>query len=302
MRVLLTGATGFVGRHVLPALAEAGHDVHAVSSRQGGPRDPRATWHQADVLQPLKVQSLLESVQADGMVHLAWHATPPDYWHSNLNLSWVAATVGLLEAFAANGGKRVVAVGTCAEYDWRYGYCTERFTPLCPATLYGRAKLATASVLEAYGNPGGMSAAWARLFFLFGPHEHSSRLVPSLVNDLLSSKPARCRSATAVRDFLHVDDAARAIVALFNSDVSGPVNIGSGVPIVTGALARGVAAQLGRPEFVETDNSTGEAPFVVANVQRLREEVGWVPSRSFEVALAEAVSWWSSHLQRGPVS
>ena len=148
---------------------------------------------------------------------------------------------------------------------------------MCPATLYGRAKLATASVLEAYGNPGGMSAAWARLFFLFGPHEHSSRLVPSLVNDLLSSKPARCRSATAVRDFLHVDDAARAIVALFNSDVSGPVNIGSGVPIVTGALARGVAAQLGRPEFVETDNSTGEAPFVVANVQRLREEVGWVP-------------------------
>ena len=293
-RVLVTGARGFIGRHVIAALADLDVEVHAVTSCAAPPEADRCTWHIADLLDPMQRDRLAAHVGADTLLHAAWCATPPDYWRHPDNLRWLSATAELVRAFAANGGRRVVGVGTCAEYDWRYGYCTENLTPLAGRSLYSIAKAATGQVLEAYGAETGLSAAWGRLFFLLGPHDSPLRFVPSLVRDLNAGRQARCAAGSHVRDFLHVGDAASALIALLRSDVTGPVNIGSGIPVRLADVARGVAARLSRPELLTIDDGPSAHAVVVANVSRLRDEVRWTPSRDLSAALDETVAWWRS--------
>ena len=293
-RVLVTGARGFVGRQVIAALARLDVEVHAVASSAPPADIDRCTWHIADLLDPAHRDRLVAGVGADTLLHAAWCATPPDYWRHPDNLRWLSATAELLRAFASNGGRRVVGVGTCAEYDWRHGYCTENVTPLGGRTLYSAAKAATGQVLEAYGAETGLSAAWGRLFFLLGPHDSPVRFVPSLVRDLNAGRSARCTSGSHVRDFLHVSDAAAALVALLRSEVTGAVNIASGIPVRLADVAEGVARRLGRPELLTIDDGPSEHALVVANVARLRDEVGWTPSRDLSAALDDTVAWWRS--------
>jgi nucleoside-diphosphate-sugar epimerase len=258
------------------------------------PADGSIAWHRADLLDDHDRRTLVAGVRADALVHLAWCAKPPAYWRDPDNLRWVGATLELVRAFASCGGTRVVGAGTCAEYDWRYGLCTEGLTPVNAATLYGASKAACGAVLDAYGRDAGISAAWARLFFLFGPHDSAVRLIPSLVASLSAGEPARCTAGGHYRDFLPVEDAAAAIVALLQTDVTGPVNVGSGTPRSVASMARAVASCLGRETLLTVDEAVSEAPLVTASIERLHREVGWRPTREFAAALESTVRWWAS--------
>jgi nucleoside-diphosphate-sugar epimerase len=297
-RVLLTGAGGFVGRHLTPLLAEAGWDVHAVSTR--GPREGSGvTWHQADLLEAVDRERLVGSVGARALVHLAWMSKPPGYWTDPENVRWLAGTLELARLFRERGGERLVGAGTCAEYDWRASPCVERSTPLTSRTLYGVTKAACGTVLERFGGQTGMSVAWGRLFFIFGPHDSPLRLVPSLVRDLAAGRPARCNAGSHARDFLHVADAASALVALLESDVTGPVNIGSGVSMYIGDVARRVASVLRRPSLLTVDAGPAEDTLVLADVTRLRDEVGWRASPDTMARLDDTIEWWRSTTEAG---
>jgi nucleoside-diphosphate-sugar epimerase len=284
----VTGARGFIGRHVVQALATSGHDIHAVTS--GNAAVPNTcTWHRADLLDAAQRRALVTAARADALLHLAWHAKPPDYWHDRSNLHWLAASLELVREFHEQGGTRVVAVGTCAEYDWSHGRCIERVTPLAARSLYGVTKAACGTVLEAYGDAAGLSVAWARLFFLLGPHDSPVRLVPSIIERLRAGQPAHCRAGALLRDFLYVGDAAAALAALVDSPVTGPVNIGSGTATRVGDLATAVARRLGRGDLLQVDDNAPEDAIVVADIGRLRDEVGWLPSVSLDDAVDRTI-------------
>ena len=152
---------------------------------------------------------------------------PGKYWTSRENLKWVRASLSLYEAFVAAGGRRVVMGGSSAEHQWTADVCREAQTPLAPRTYDGTCKHALETIVSADAAQAGISAAWARFFFLYGPHEHPARLVSSVVLALLRDDVARCTWGTQRRDFLHVADAAGATVGLLDSDVRGAVNVGS---------------------------------------------------------------------------
>lgn len=304
-RVLLTGATGFVGRHALEALealVERGDEVHAVHSTSAPVGTaPTVQWHRADLLDETARNALLDAVRPTHLLHLAWFAVPGEFWRSPENRRWVEASVGLVRSFAAGGGQRVVLASTCAVYDWSFGVCSEESTPLEPSTVYGECKLSLERAVSSLGADTGLSSASGRLFFLYGPYEDERRLVPSVVRALLRAEPAPVTTGTQARDFLHVRDAASALVELLGSELEGPVNIGSGVALEVRELVARIGSAIGRPDLIRfgaVEPQVDEPPLVVADVGRVRRELGWRPALELDEGLAQTIAWWRAQRTR----
>lgn len=297
-RVLVTGATGFVGSNALPLLTNRFDEVHAVSRKRDEDSEG-VRWHRADLLNPSEGASLLAGVRPTHLLHFAWFVEHGAFWTSPENDRWVEASLELVRAFRDAGGERVVAAGTCAEYDVSRGVCSERDTPLEPWTPYGVAKHAFHRRLEELAARTGLSAAWGRIFFLYGPREHPDRLVASVTRRLLSGERAATTEGSQVRDFLHVQDVADAFVTLLASDVTGPVNVASGRPVSIGDLVTSIAEKLSRADLLDrgaVPTPAGEPPLLVADVGRLANEVGWTPRYDLDSGLDQTIAWWRSQL------
>lgn len=300
-RVLITGGTGFVGAPCVRAALERGAEVH-VLARNERDSPPGVRFHAADLFDRQKVNEVMRAVRPTHLLHLAWIATPGVYWTSPENERWVDASIELLDEFTEAGGKRAVLTGTCAEYDWTGdGVCREHDTPIDPATLYGQCKDELRCLTEGLTANHGPSLAWARLFFLYGPGEHPARLVPSVARPLLAGQPAECTEGAQRRDFLHVDDAADALVSLLFSEITGPVNVASGVAVSVREVVERIGVATGRPELVRfgvRPTPPGDPPLLVADVTRLRTELGWAPRVGLADGLARTVAWWRDSLGR----
>lgn len=289
-RVLVTGATGFVGRPTVDALAASGAwEVHACARRPDRTSAQGVHWHQADLLAPDGPESLFQLIRPTHLVHLAWHVEPGAFWTDPGNVGWVEATLRLARAFTSAGGRRMLAVGSCAEYGPCEGSCMEATTPLRPSTLYGACKSATGQVLQAWGSQVGVDVVWARLFNLFGPREAPGRLVPDIVSALRAGEPVALSAGTQVRDYMHVSDAAAALVHVLSSDLVGAVNVGSGRGVAVREVAETLGEVLGRPEllmFGQRTSAPDDAAGVVADVTRLRSS-GWQPRLSLREGLLD---------------
>lgn len=310
-RVLVTGAGGFIGRWSVPALQGLGYETHAVLSsrpREVPPELDGATVHHCDLFDDAAVDGLLNRVQPSHLLHFAWIATPGEYWQSADNVRWLEASRHLMQRFAACGGHRTVMAGTCAEYDWsRADVCDEFSTPLADSagsvpSLYAASKIQMHRALAEFAARQRISYAWGRVFFQFGPYEYPQRLVPSVIRHLLRSEEAPCSEGGQVRAFLHVTDLAEAFVQLLQSNVEGPVNMGSAERISVAGLIEKIAQKTPRPDLVRLGarRSAEEPPLLVPRVERLYNEVKWRPRLSLDAGLSETVSWWQSHLDWQP--
>jgi nucleoside-diphosphate-sugar epimerase len=302
-RVLVTGASGCVGRAAVPELVRRGWDVHAVSSREITNASPDVVWHRANLLDTTDVQRVVTAVRPTHLLHLAWYVAPGRWASAPDNFAWVKASLDLLDAFRTAGGRRVVSAGSCLEYDWDFGYCSEASTPCAPHTIYGTCKHALERLTQAFSQAHGFSSAWGRIFFLYGPHEHPDRLIAHVVRSLLNGEPARCSHGNQIRDYLFVRDVANAFVALLESDVEGPLNVASGRPIALKDLVMRAGTRIGRPELVQLGAipaAPTDAPLVVANVSRLHASLDWRPAFDLERGLDETIEWWRQQRQVGP--
>ena len=295
-RILVTGATGCIGRHAVPQLVGRGWDVHALSSRSSPPALDGVTWHAADLLEPGASARAVAAIQPEALLHLAWYVAPGRWAVAPENLDWVPASLELVRAFAEAGGKRLVVAGSGLEYDWSYGYCSEVRTPCRPHTLYGTCKHALHLMVEDYAGRVGLSAAWARAFFLYGPHEHPDRLIAFVIRSLLKGQRAACSHGLQIRDYLFADDVAAAFVALVERpDVRGAINIASGQPITLRALASRAGELLGGLEMIDfgaIPAAPTDMPLVVGDVTRLTTDLGWTPSFDLDRGLARTIEWW----------
>jgi nucleoside-diphosphate-sugar epimerase len=298
--VFLTGVTGFIGAHIARALLAEGVEVHALI------RPDSDRWRIADIAEALHLipgelsapesfAAALRQARPAVCIHAAWDTTPGAYLNSPHNIDLVQASLTLARLLPEVGCARFVGLGTCIEQDTSFGHLSEA-TPLKPQTLYGASKASLYLMLQQMG----LSFAWARIFQPYGPFERPGRLVPQVIASLHAGQPIDTTSGAQIRDFLHVQDIAGAVVTLARAEVQGAVNIGSG----QGRSIRDALTLIGEHlnalpliRFGARPQRPGEPPFIVANPARLQSELNWRPAMTFEQGIAQTIDWWLAYLK-----
>ena len=257
-RVLVTGATGFIGSAVVRRLRRDGHEVVAPGSRE------------LDLLSAT-ADELSEAVDRSGAthcIHTAWYTNHADYLVHGVNRQWLEASRRLTRACR---NIRFAGLGTCLEHD------------PAPPTLYARCKR------ELFESLAGDSA-WARVFFVYGPGDRAGRLIPGMLDSFRRGERAGPKFGGLRRDYIHVDDLAGQIVSIANSDLRGSIDVGTGeAPTLSEIFAAGAVA-FGHPELAEANDETGGQPPVIrADISRFRTLVGEPNARSIDQGLRDLV-------------
>lgn len=252
--VLLTGATGFVGRQVLRAFGESATSVRLVV-REG---------REAVVGKGTKIEGIVRTPDLfaesarwwekacagiDTVVHVAWYAEPEKYLQSPKNIDCLRGTLELARGAVNASVRRIIGVGSCAEYDLSVGLVAVN-TPLRPTTAYAGAKAAAFLALSQWLPIENVEFAWCRLFYLYGEGEDARRLVPYLRQRLEAGEPADLTAGNQIRDFVDVRDAGRMIAQAALGTAQGPINVCTGVPITVRQLAEQIADEYGRRDLL----------------------------------------------------
>ena len=288
MKVLVTGAHGFIGPACVGALKARGLDVLAPPSRD------------LNLLDEARVQSYMARTRPTHLLHAAWRPVRGDVMRSTENFAWLKASLCLFEAFHAAGGTRVASVGSCAEYDWSYGLCRTGITPLKPTVPYGAAKHALHVAMESYARQVGLSFVWPRVFFVYGPGEHETRLGVYVLKSLLQGRPAELTHGRQIRDYLHVRDVGEGIVAALLSKHQSEIDIARGEPMALRDLALEIGRQTGRAELLRLGARPApaqEAPVVLSDTAHARAHLDWAPRIRLDQGVAEMVDWGGRFLR-----
>jgi dTDP-6-deoxy-L-talose 4-dehydrogenase (NAD+) len=268
-RVLLTGATGFVGRKILSALQSTGVDVRLVirTGTEGrlGASSPKDRIVTRDLFAEDAAWWSKACADVDTVIHAAWYAEPGQYLQASENMGCLQGTLQLAKGAAAAGVRRFIGVGTCFEYDVSVGYLSID-TPLLPTTSYAGAKAATYLALIQWLPQQGVEFAWCRLFYLYGEGEDSRRLFPYVRTRIEAGETVELTSGTQTRDYLDVAVAGAQIAAIALGNATGAQNICSGQAQTVRELAEQIADEYGRRDLLKfgarADNLT-DPPCVV---------------------------------------
>jgi len=303
MKVLITGASGFVGSHVARLLVAEGCEVHALvreSSNRWRIQDilPSMYLWQSDLVAFENMNAYLQEIKPELCIHLAWYAVPGKYLNSQENLDSIQASINLLSQLAELGCKRFVGIGTCFEYDLSLGYLSESSLTK-PITLYAATKVALSTILQQFAQITEMEIAWIRLFYQYGPMEDERRLIPGIISSLLRDEVVKTTKGEQIRDFLHIEDVASAIWAVAKSNVSGVVNVGSGQPVTVGQIALELGNLLGKPDLIHLGAlpyRPNDPMFICANNELLRKKTDWTQKYNLTTGLKNTIEWYKDHL------
>jgi len=301
MRILVTGATGFLGSYLVADLLGHGHAT-AVLLRPGTSR-----WRLEDVYQRLHViegtledqdglRGKLQGFKPDAVVHMAWRGVEGAERNSSIQAHNVPNTVRLIELAADLGATIFVGAGSQAEYG-PYDRPIMEDDPTRPTTLYGIAKLATCLMSQHLCGQRSVRFAWLRIFSTYGPKDAEHWLIPSTIRSLRADGHMALTRAEQKWGFLHARDAAAAFrIAATNPDARGVYNVGSPeAPSLRETLTR--LRDLVRPDavlgFGELAYRRDQVMVLAADVSRL-SRLGWKPKVSLADGLRETVAWYDT--------
>ena len=252
-KILLTGATGFVGRQILRRLRENGRAVRVAVRTGSATRVENAIDMEVIETPDLFSESASGWARAcagiDTVIHAAWYAKPGLYLQAPENIACLQGTLALARGCADAGVRRFAGVGTCFEYDLSGGILPVD-TPLRPTTVYAGAKAATYLALSNWLPTQRVEFVWCRLFYLYGEGEAEERLVPHLRRRLAAGEVAELTSGTQIRDYLDVRDAGRMIADTAMGAEQGAVNICSGISQTVREMAERCADEYGRRDLL----------------------------------------------------
>jgi dTDP-6-deoxy-L-talose 4-dehydrogenase (NAD+) len=273
-KILITGATGFIGRQLVHILSNLKKKHQLKLIIRGNKKRKKQFLEYPNIKNIIFTKDVFsEDVNwwkkqcnnIDIVIHLAWFVEPGLYLESPKNIDCLIGSLNLAKGAYQAGVKRYVGIGTCFEYDLSEGLLSID-TPLKPITMYANTKTALYLSLSRWFPDHGVEFAWCRLFYLYGEGEDSRRLTSYLRSRLKNGKLAKLTSGDKIRDFLDVAEAAKRIVKVAIGNQVGPINICSGDPITIRQYAEQIASEYGRLDllqFVPSPNNLFDPPQIV---------------------------------------
>ena len=289
MKILVTGATGFIGSAFVRHALAQGHAIGALI-RPGKAIPPKLPQHERlQLLSGILTEPPLAEIkrfQADTCLHLAWITTPGAYLESPENEWFRDVSLSFLLQVHELGTNHIVGVGTCIEYKMTGEPLSEDRTPILPTTTYARCKNELRLALEAEAEARGFTFAWGRVFYPYGPGEHPDRLCSSIIRKLSRNEKVILKTPSSVKDYIYIDDLASAILRTIESRFAGPINWGTGVGVSVKQIADTAAQLSGRSDLISNAPAEEKDSFshVVADSSCLRT-LGWQPHVSFRQGL-----------------
>ena len=287
MRILLTGASGFLGREIAHHLRQrravvAGLVRHA--EQCVAPQD-----FVGDFLRLESCATQISAFAPDVLIHCAWSGVPVATRDLLSQYDNFAASVALFDHAMEAGAQLVIGLGTQAEYGLTTTPVSED-APTQPVTHYGIAKQATGAALLRLAHRRARRAIWLRLFGLYGPRETAPSMLPWVAHQFAKGQAPALTPCTQRWDYLHVRDAARAVCDLLSTQAQGVFNLASGEapPLRETVLKlRDLMAPEIEPDFGAVPFGPEQVHCLAADVSRLKAAIGWAPQISLEAGLGE---------------
>ena len=252
--ILITGATGFVGKQVIKVLSKSKVNIVPVvrSTKENifeGITNIKRVIHSPNIFQEDEDWWKNQCNGIDTIIHIAWYAEPTKYLQSTKNIDCLMGSLNLAKGAVKAGVRRFVGIGTCFEYDLSKGKLSIN-TALNPSSIYASTKAALYTTLLHWLPKKMVDFSWCRLFYLYGENEDERRLVPYVHRQLSRGEEVELTSGKQIRDYLDVSEVGRMIAEIALSDHKGPINICSGLPISVKELVEDIADQYNRRDLL----------------------------------------------------
>jgi NAD dependent epimerase/dehydratase len=314
-KVLVTGAGGFIGSHLVERLVAEGCDVRAMvhynsSGRWGNlellPQNQKEQLEiiAADITDPFSVQKAVEGCEV--VFHLAAliaipysYAAPQSYVNVN-----VAGTLNVLEACRQAGVMKVVHTSTSETYGTAMYTPIDEKHPLQGQSPYSASKIGADKFAESYYCSFNLPVATIRPFNTYGPRQSARAVIPAIISQILSGKSTiKLGSLDPVRDFNFVKDTAEGFIAVATSSrsIGETINVGFGKGITIGDLAQTIVRLIGREVVIECDNErvrpeNSEVMELLCDNRKALELTGWQPRYDLESGLRETIDYIEQNL------
>lgn len=313
-RVLVTGAGGFIGSHLVEELLRRGADVTAFvhyNARNdwgmleglSGQEDERLSVVMGDVTDGNAVRAAIDG--QDVVLHLAAligipysYVAPESYINTNIK-----GTLNVMEACRAADVDRVVHTSTSEVYGTAQYTPIDEGHPLQGQSPYSASKIGADKIAESYFCSFGLPVATLRPFNTFGPRQSTRAVIPTIITQALTSETIRLGSLTPVRDLTFVTDTVQAFIRMAECDaaIGQTINAGRGSGVTIGELASSIIAQVNpnatitcEEQRVRPENS--EVRVLVCDNTKAADLLDWHPTVSLEEGLSRTVDWMRAHI------
>jgi UDP-glucose 4-epimerase len=297
-RALVTGARGFIGRHLTRRLLELGAEVHGTSRIEISDEDA-IRWHRVDLTDVAPIDALLATVEPDVIFHLAGFVSGSRELDAVIPAlrENLVATVHLLTSVQRSGRGLLIHAGSMEEPaagSW----------PPVPGSPYAAAKFAASTYARFFHALYGTRVVVARIFMVYGPDQpDESKLVPYVIRALLAGKVPELSSGARQVDWIHVDDAVEGLIALATTPgLEGTtLDVGSGALASVATVAQTVAKLAGSTALPALGRRPDRALEVepVADLATTTERTGWTPRLELREGLEQTLAWYRQQLSAG---
>jgi nucleoside-diphosphate-sugar epimerase len=302
-RVLVTGATGFVGANVVRALLHLGSDVHITVQASSDPwrlQDvlPHAETHVASLTDPDALRRVFVRARPAIVLHLATPRGRDEAARTRIFETTVMGAVHLLRLAREFDVQRLVVTGSSLEYcpsDVPLG----EEAPVAPTTVHGAAKAAATVLYRQAAQDAGVPVCVLRLFHVYGPWESRHRLLPSAIRAARDGTPLPLTGGAIARDWVFVADVVDALLRAAGLSRAGElINVGSGQEYSNEAVVRCVAETIGRPVRIAAGafpRGAADAPHRCADRGKAVRLLGWTPQFSLAQGVRQTAEWFDAH-------